>query len=130
MVGIGEPDIDDARQQFLAEGYGFPIWLRAFVERCSELKVLWPATRGGTNELDTSVNAALDADPRNIRSYAERLGKRVLPVGVVYETEDRLLLAEDGEVWIGSDAGLQRVGQDFEASVMSLIRNEWDKTYF
>ncbi|SNT64611.1 SUKH-3 immunity protein [Asanoa hainanensis] len=128
-VGIGDLDLDSARRGFLAEGYDFPTWLAAFVARYSELKVVWRATRGGVNELDTSVVAALDATHGNVRLFGQRLGKRVLPVGMVFETEEQLLLAANGEIWIGGDAGLQRVGPDFEVSVKSLINNDWDKTF-
>jgi len=127
---IGSVDIEDTCRRFEAEGYEVTTWLRDFVANYSELSVVWRGTRGNENELSTKTDAALEVYSGNIRVYSRRLGYKVLPVGMAFETEERILLAENGDVLLAGDAGFQRVGKGFENSLRALLANEWDKAFF
>jgi hypothetical protein len=129
-VEFGEVNIDAACSRYAESGYEVTPWLRSFLENYSEITVVWRSSHNYENELTTSVDIALEAYPRNVRNYAMRIGHVVVPVGMAFATEERLLLAENGDVLLGGDAGLQRVGSGFEDAVQSLIANDWDKTFF
>jgi hypothetical protein len=129
-VEFGEIDVRAACLRFEAAGYTVTPWLCRFLENYSELTVVWRASRGGENELVTSVEAALDAPRRNVLIDAERLGREVVPVGVAFETEEWMLLTEDGDIILSGDAGMQRVGNGFEESLRALLANDWDKAFF
>ncbi|MEU5389455.1 MULTISPECIES: SUKH-3 domain-containing protein [Kitasatospora] len=126
---VGPLDLDDACRQYTEEGYEVTPWLREFLTDYGELTVTW-MHRDWEEELTTSVESAMDAPIRNVRSYARRIGRPVLPIGAVFSTAEYLLLAEDGEVLFGGDAGIQRVAHGFEAAVRALVTGDWDKTFF
>jgi len=129
-VEFDDVDLEEACAAYADLGYEVTPWLREFIQAYSGVTFTWPATRGTwTNELTTSVDAALDVYPGNVRNYSRRLGQKVLPVGMAFATEDRLLLAENGDLLLGGDAGLQRIAHGFVESVRALISNDWDKNY-
>ncbi|WP_328913157.1 MULTISPECIES: SUKH-3 domain-containing protein [unclassified Streptomyces] len=124
-------DLEEACASYVESGYEVTIWLRRFLENYAGITIRWPASRGTwVNELTTSIESALDAYPGNVRNYSRRLGQDVLPIGMAFATEERLLLAENGDVFLGGDAGLQWVSNGFEEALRALISNEWDKTFF
>ncbi|MFI7603714.1 SUKH-3 domain-containing protein [Micromonospora sp. NPDC049366] len=127
---VGKIYLQKASGEYAAAGYEVTPWLRSFLERYSELVVAWRTARGGEVELDTRVEAALDAYPHNVRVWGRRLGMSVVPVGMAFETEERLLLAEDGEILIAGDGGIQRVGRGFENCLAALISGAWNKRFF
>ena len=129
-VRFGEIDVDDASARYAGEGYEVTGWLRAFIENYSELVVVWSGTKGGENQIDTTVDAALDASIRNVRIYATRVGRPVLPVGIAFATEETVLLADNGDILLAGDAGMQRIANGFEPSLEALLANTWDKTFF
>ncbi|WP_340684335.1 SUKH-3 domain-containing protein [Amycolatopsis coloradensis] len=131
-VEVGSVDVDAACVRYREEDYGVTPWLREFLENYSELTVEWSYRNDSgiaTTGLTTVVDCALSVSRRNVRNDIRRIGKTVLPVGLASETEDRILLAEDGEILIAGDAGTQRVANGFEAAMRALIANDWDKTY-
>lgn len=130
-IHFGHVDSESACRKYEAAGYAVTPWLLEFVNRYGEITVSWPATYGGDdNELTTTVEDALEAPIRNIRIYSKRLGRPLLPVGMVFMTEERVLLAENGEILFGGDAGLQKVANGFEETVQALLADDWDKTFF
>jgi len=130
-VDFGEVDLEAATRRFVEAGYELTAWLLEFLANYSELTVVWRSSRGDwENELTTSVEDALEVYRGNVTNYAKRLGRKVLPVGKAFATEERLLLDEDGGILLAGDAGIQRVANGFEDAVRSLIANSWDKTFF
>ena len=129
-VEFGEIDVRSSCLRFESAGYRITPWLCRFLENYSELTVVWRGSLGGDNELVTTVEAALDVPRRNVRIDAGRLGQEVMPVGAAFETEDSVLLAENGDIIFSGDAGMQRVGNGFEESLRALLANDWDRTFF
>ena len=129
-VEWGEVDVGLACLRYESAGYRVTPWLGRFLENYSELTVVWRASRGGDNELVTTVEAVLDVSLHNVRIDAGRLGQGVLPVGMAFETEEGVLLAENGDIYFSGDAGMQRVGSGFEESLRALLADDWDKTFF
>lgn len=130
-VDYEDIDIDAACLAYVEDGYEMTSWLRMFLENYAGIAVAWQSTRGtGVNELTTSIEAALDAHPGNVRNYVRRLGQDVLPIGTAFATEECLLLADNDDILLAGDAGMQRVAHGFERSMRALISNEWDKTFF
>ncbi|MDF6020569.1 hypothetical protein [Streptomyces sp. JH34] len=46
------------------------------------------------------------------------------------ETEENVLLVENGDIVFAGDAGMQRVGNGFERAVKAFVSGTWDKTFF
>ncbi|WP_457031089.1 SUKH-3 domain-containing protein [Kitasatospora sp. P5_F3] len=125
-------DLEDLCRQYTEDGYEITSRLREFLAAYGELSVAWPFRDSGV-EITTSTERTLEgthATPRNIRIYAQRLGQGVALVGVAFSTEDCVLLAENGDILLAGDAGLQRVGNSFESAVQALVTGNWDKTSF
>jgi hypothetical protein len=59
----------------------------------------------------------------------ERLGFPVALVGTAFDTEEAVLLAEDGDILLYRDAGFQRVANGFDSAVRAVVTGDWDKTY-
>jgi hypothetical protein len=76
------------------------------------------------------MKAATNVFPPNVKSYSRRLGIPVLPAGIAFETEEAVLLAENGDILFVRDAGMQRVANGFEEAVKALISGDWDRTFF
>ena len=126
---VGPLDVEDACRQYVEDGYEVTGQLRVFLANYAELTVVWKF-RDWEEEVSTSVERALDAPARNVRIYAKRIGSPVLPVGAAFSTNEVLLLAENGDILLGGDAGIQRVAHDFEDAVHALVTGNWDKTFF
>jgi hypothetical protein len=56
------------------------------------------------------------------RIYGRRLGQPVLPIGIAFSTEEAVLLAENGDILFGGDAGMQRVANGFGAAIQDHVR--------
>ncbi|PBC69572.1 SUKH-3 immunity protein of toxin-antitoxin system [Streptomyces sp. TLI_235] len=122
-------DLGDACARYREAGYEVTPWLRRFLENYCGLSVTW-SFRGVLDvELVTDVREALDVHPANVRHYARRAGFQVVPVGLAFDTEESVLLAENGDILLGGDAGVQRVAHGFEEAMRSLIMDTWDKSY-
>ncbi|WP_371482492.1 SUKH-3 domain-containing protein [Kitasatospora sp. NBC_00315] len=126
---VGPLDVEDACRRYAEAGYEVTPRLREFLENYGELTVTW-MFRQWEVELTTSVEQALDMPVRSARIYAKRIGEPVLPVGVTSSTEDWVLLAENGDILIAGDAGVQRVANGFAPSLQALITGDWDMTFF
>lgn len=125
-------DVDDACRQYTEDGYEVTPQLREFLESYGELTVSW-TRREWKNELTTSTERTLEsahATPRHLGIHAKRLGFPVLPVGTVFDTEESVLLAENGDILFFGDAGFQRVANGFENAVRAVVTGDWDKTFF
>ncbi len=131
-VDFGEVDVEAALARYREAGYEVTDQLRNFLENYGELTVTWLSrVHQRVASLSTTVDSAMEVFPALVkRGYTERLGMPVLPVGLAFETEDAVLLAENGDILFGSDAGMQRVAGGFEEAVKALISGNWDRTFF
>ncbi|MEU0831559.1 hypothetical protein [Streptomyces sp. NPDC005969] len=48
-----------------------------------------------------------------------------MPIGISMEAEGNVLLVENGDIVFAGDAGMQRVGNDFEAAVKAFVASTW-----
>lgn len=122
-------DVEDACKQYAEAGYDVSAPLREHLEAYGELTVTWPF-RADETYLKVAVEEALDIPDRNVRLYSRRLGQPVLPLGIAFSTEEAVLLAENGDILFGGDAGMQRVANGFETAIVALVTDHWDKTFF
>lgn len=122
-------DVEDACTRYTEAGYDVSASLREHLELYGELTVTWPF-RAGETYLKVAVEEALDIPDRNVRIYGRRLGQPVVPLGIAFSTEEAVLLAENGDILFGGDAGMQRVANGFEAAIVALVTDDWDKTFF
>ncbi|MGW2721522.1 SUKH-3 domain-containing protein [Streptomyces sp. NPDC001492] len=122
-------DVEDACRRYAEEGYHVSAALREHLEMYGELTVTWPF-RAGETYLKVAVEEALDLPDRNVRIFGRRLGQPVLPLGIAFSTEEAVLLAENGDILFGGDAGMQRVANGFETAIVALVMDDWDKTFF
>ncbi|WP_177000948.1 SUKH-3 domain-containing protein [Streptomyces sp. cf386] len=125
-------DIENACRQYTEDGYEVTPQLRQFLEVYGELTVSW-ISREWKYELTTSVERTLEsahAFPRTLRIHAKDLGCPVLLVGTVFDTEESVLLTENGDILFYGDAGFQRVANGFGNAVRALLTGDWDKTFF
>lgn len=125
-------DVEAAYRRYAADGYEVSTRLRDFLEEYGELTMVFTA-RPSTFELTTSVETTLEsahATPRSLRIFAQRLEQPVLLVGTAFETEESVLLARNGDVFLYGDAGFQRVANGFENAVRAFATGDWDRTFF
>ncbi|WP_405736217.1 hypothetical protein OG607_44350 [Streptomyces sp. NBC_01537] len=88
-------------------GYEVTSQLREFLESYREITVTWMGRRQ-----EQGVHARHTQD---VGLRATRLGRPVLLIGTVFETEECVLLAENGDTFFYGGAGFQchrRLGQD------------------
>jgi hypothetical protein len=128
-VQWGSADLESAVSRYSAEGHEVTSWLKSFLANCSEMVVKWKVEPWAEVTLSTRVEDALEEPLRTLRYYNRKIGKQVLQIGAVYDTEDCVLLAEDDEILVGSDAGIQRIGFGFENALRALLGGTWDKTF-
>ncbi|MGW4945592.1 SUKH-3 domain-containing protein [Actinoplanes sp. NPDC004185] len=128
-VQFGRVDLNEACRRYESDGYTVTPWLRDFIRQYGEIVVRWPAKHGADdNMLATTVEAALEAPIHNIRIYSKRLGRPVLRVGMAFVTEERVLLADNGDILLGGDAGLLMVANGLQNAVRALLADDRDKT--
>lgn len=128
-VECGPVDIEAAVLAYRAAGYEVTEALVEFLGSYGETTVFWPShVTSDETSLTISVQEAVEA--YNVRHFARRLGMPALPVGVAFETAELVLLAENGDIALGGDAGVQRVAHGFEAAMRALISGDWDMTFF
>ncbi|WP_037573153.1 SUKH-3 domain-containing protein [Phaeacidiphilus oryzae] len=125
----GPVDVPAACAQYAEAGYPVTDQLRGFLGDYAELELAW-LFEDWEELLDTTVETALSVPARNVRIDADRVGKPLLPIGRAFDTEEAVLLAPDGEVLLGGDAGMQRVAYGFPQAVKAIVTGEWDKTFF
>ncbi|MFF7443181.1 SUKH-3 domain-containing protein [Streptomyces sp. NPDC008122] len=130
-VECGPVDVDEARLAYREAGFDVTDELVEFIGAYGETTVFWPSHAiGEETSLTVSVEEAAKAFAPNVRYFGKRLGMSALPVGVAFETEEMVLLGENGDIVLGGDAGVQRVAHGFEEAVRALISGDWDMTFF
>ncbi|AJC53683.1 MULTISPECIES: SUKH-3 domain-containing protein [Streptomyces] len=125
-------DIEEARRRYTEEGFEFTIALREFLEKYGEFTVTW-SFRFGETFLTTSVAQTMDSAhslPRSVRVFSTRIGRPVLLVGTATDTQEAVLLSDDGDVYLAGDAGIQRVANGFDNALRALVTGDWDKRFF
>ncbi|MEU7639780.1 MULTISPECIES: SUKH-3 domain-containing protein [unclassified Streptomyces] len=128
----GPLDIEDACRRYAEEGYEVTPRLREFLTDYGELTVTW-TWRQREVELTTAVERTLEAThalPRNVRIDAKRIGQSLVLIGTAWDTEDVVLLAENDDIFISGDAGIQRIANGFENAIRAIGTDSWDKTFF
>ncbi|MFI8343680.1 SUKH-3 domain-containing protein [Streptomyces sp. NPDC085639] len=128
-VEYGDLDVETICNRYREAGYEVTPDLVAFLESYRELTISWLYLGRSETGLEISVESALDVHPANVRYYAKVAGKGMVPVGMAFDTEDTVLLSVDGEIFIGGDGGLQRVGHGFIPSMTALVADNWNKAY-
>ncbi|MDK1475616.1 SUKH-3 domain-containing protein [Streptomyces sp. 549] len=128
-VEVGSTPLRVVLSRYEAAGYPISEYLRAVMEDYHEVAIVWLF---GDLEiaLSVAVEDAIEIYPGNVRIYSRRVGKPLTPLGLAFDTEEAVLLAEDEDVYLAGDAGMQYVGNGFVKSVRALISGEWDKTFF
>ncbi|MGF2212081.1 hypothetical protein [Streptomyces albidoflavus] len=53
-----------------------------------------------------------------------------MPVGSAFVTEEVVLIARGGDVFLAGDAGMQYVGNGFMQSMQTLVSGVWGKKFF
>ncbi|MEV5343537.1 SUKH-3 domain-containing protein [Streptomyces sp. NPDC052676] len=130
-VECGPVDVEAARLAYQEAGFDVTNELVEFLKTYGETTVFWPShVTGNETSLTISVEEAAEAFAPNVRYFEKRLGMSALPVGIALSTEEMVLLAENGDIVLGGDAGVQRVAHGFEESVRALISGDWDMTFF
>ncbi|MFJ5798582.1 SUKH-3 domain-containing protein [Streptomyces decoyicus] len=131
-IEAGPLDVEDVCRRYAEEGYEVTSRLRDFLANYGELTVTW-MWRQHEVELTTSVERTLEAThaiPRNVRIDAKRIGQPLVLVGTAWDTEDIVLLAENYDIFISGDAGIQRIANGFENAIRAIGTDSWDKTFF
>jgi SUKH-3 immunity protein of toxin-antitoxin system len=131
-VEAGPLDVEEACRRYAEDGYDITARLRDFLQEYGELTLTFTA-RPSAFELTTSVESTLEsahAAPRSVGIFARRLEQPVLLVGTAFDTEESVLLAENGDVFLYGDAGFQRVANGFENAVRAFATGDWDRTFF
>ncbi|MGW5782260.1 SUKH-3 domain-containing protein [Streptomyces sp. NPDC003863] len=128
-VECGIVDVEAARAAYQEAGFVVTDELVAFLEQYGETVITWPShITGAETTLTISVEEAVEAF--NVAYFSKRLGMPLLPVGFAFCTAETVHLAENGDIILGGDAGMQRVANGFEGAVRALISGDWDKTFF
>ncbi|KUL36072.1 hypothetical protein ADL22_25515 [Streptomyces sp. NRRL F-4489] len=125
-------DMERARRRYEEEGFAFTAGVREFLEAYGEFTVTWRYGFGETF-LTTSVAETMDSAhslPRSVGFFGRRIGPPVLLVGTATDTQEAVLLAGDGDVYLAGDAGIQRVANGFGNAVRSLVMGDWEKRFF
>lgn len=128
-VDLGPASIDQVSRLYEMAGYGIGVELRRFLEEYRELSISWIYRE---MEVGVQIDAgeALSFYPGNIRAFSQRVGRPLVPVGSAFATEEVVLIASDGGVFLAGDAGMQYVGNGFMQSMRALISGTWNKTFF
>ncbi|WP_331745532.1 SUKH-3 domain-containing protein [Streptomyces mirabilis] len=128
-VDLGSASINHVSRLYEEAGYDVGAELRGFLEEYREVSISWMYRE---MEVGVQINAeeALSFYPGNIRIFSQRVGRPLVPVGSAFATEEVVLIAGDGDVFLAGDAGMQYVGNGFIQSMQALISETWDKTFF
>ncbi|MFF3566103.1 SUKH-3 domain-containing protein [Streptomyces sp. NPDC002574] len=128
-VDVGEASVDYVARLYEASGYVVGPQLREFLSEYRELSVSW-MYNGMEVGVTIGVEEALSFYPGNVRIDSRKVQRPLVPVGSAFDTEEMVLIANDGDVFLAGDAGMQYVGNGFAQSMRALISGEWDKTFF
>ncbi|MEU2743743.1 SUKH-3 domain-containing protein [Streptomyces sp. NPDC007095] len=128
-VDLGSASVDQVSMLYEEAGYDVGAELRRFLEEYREVSISWIY-----REMEVSVQIdakeALSFYPGNIRIFSQRVGRPLVPIGSAFATEEVVLIAGNGDVFLAGDAGMQYVGNGFIESMQALISEDWDKTFF
>ncbi|MFF5093479.1 MULTISPECIES: SUKH-3 domain-containing protein [Actinosynnema] len=128
-VDLGSASVDHVSGLYEAAGYEVGSELREFLEEYRECSISWTyrELEGG---VQIDAEKALSFYPGNIRVFSRRVGRPLVPIGSAFETEEVVLIASGGDVFLAGDAGMQYAGNGFKQSMQALISGTWDKTFF
>ncbi len=130
-VECGSVDLKAARLTYEEAGFSVTDRLLEFLASYGETTVFWSShITGDESSLTISIEEAAQAYAPLVRSFEKRLGMSALPLGIALCTEEMVLLAENGDIILGGDAGVQRVAHGFEEAMRALITGDWDMTFF
>ncbi|WP_405537404.1 SUKH-3 domain-containing protein [Streptomyces sp. NBC_00075] len=128
-VDLGPASFGHVSRLYEEAGYEVGLELRKFLEEYRECSISWMY-----REMEVSVQIdaeeALSFYPGNIRVFSRRVGRPLTPIGSAFATEEVVLIANGGDVFLAGDAGIQYVGNGFVQSMQALISGTWDKTFF
>ncbi|MCS0600215.1 SUKH-3 domain-containing protein [Streptomyces sp. LP11] len=129
LLDLGSASVDHVSRLYEEAGYDVGVELRKFLEEYRELSISW---RYREMEVSVRIDAeeALSFYPGNVRVFSRKVGRPLVPIGSAFATEEVVLIASDGDVFIAGDAGMQYVGNGFVQSMRALISGTWDKTFF
>ncbi|MEV0470268.1 SUKH-3 domain-containing protein [Streptomyces prunicolor] len=128
-IDLGPASVDHVSGLYEEAGYDVGAELRGFFEEYREMSISW-MYREMEVGVQISAEEALSIYPGNIRVFSQRVGRPLVPVGSAFATEEAVLIAGDGDVFLAGDAGMQYVGNGFLQSMQALISETWDKTFF
>ncbi|WP_405441774.1 SUKH-3 domain-containing protein [Streptomyces avidinii] len=127
-VEYGDLDVETICDQYREEGYEVTPRLLDFLEQYREITISWLHQGRSETELEISIEGALNEHIIRIGYYVKIAGKGLLPVGTAFG-DSTVLLSDDGDIYFGDVAGVQRVGHGFLPSMTALISDNWDKAY-
>ncbi|THA23007.1 hypothetical protein E6R18_31650 [Streptomyces sp. A1277] len=130
-IESGEVNIETAVGTYAEVGYEVTENLSEFLKNYGEIVVGRTYSATGEKMVLTVAleEEAMDVYPPNGRSYSRRLGMRAVPIGIALETEENVLLLENGDIVFAGDADIQRIGPGFEEAVKAFVSSSWDKTF-
>ncbi|MFE2265618.1 SUKH-3 domain-containing protein [Streptomyces griseosporeus] len=128
-VDVGTASLEQVSRLYEEAGYPVGPELSTFLSEYRECSIAW-LFRGMEVEVIIDAEEALSFYPGNIRIYSKKVQRPLVPIGSAFATEEVVLLAPDGDVFLAGDAGMQRVGNGFVESMQALISGDWDKTFF
>ncbi|ATE55972.1 SUKH-3 domain-containing protein [Actinosynnema pretiosum] len=128
-VDVGSASVDHVSRLYELAGYEVGAELRGFLEEYRECSILW-MYREMEDGVRIDAERALSFYPGNIRVFSQRVGRPLIPIGSAFETEEVVLIASDGDVFLAGDPGIQYVGNGFKQSMQAMISGNWDKTFF
>lgn len=128
-VDLGPASIDQVCRLYEEASYDVGEELRGFLEEYREVSISW-IYRDMEVSVQIDAEEALSFFPGNIRVFSQRVGRPLIPVGSAFATEEVVLIASDGDVFLAGDAGMQHIGNGFAQSMQALIAGTWDKTFF
>jgi hypothetical protein len=128
-VDVGSGSTDHVSRLYEVAGYDVGAELRGFLEEYREFSISWMYCEMEVG-LQIDAEEAISFHPGSIRIFSQRVGRPLIPVGSAFATEEVVLIASDGDVFLAGDAGMQYVGNGFVQSMHALISGTWDKTFF
>ncbi|MGW1513529.1 SUKH-3 domain-containing protein [Streptomyces sp. NPDC002394] len=128
-VDLGSASMDQVSRLYEEAGYDVGEELRGFLEGYREVSISW-IYREMEVSVQIDVEGALSFCPGNIRVFSQRVGRPLIPVGSAFATEEVVLIASDGDVFLAGDAGMQYVANGFTQAMQALIAGTWDKAFF
>ncbi|MEU1383509.1 SUKH-3 domain-containing protein [Streptomyces albidoflavus] len=128
-VDLGPSSVDQVCRLYVEAGYDVEGGLREFFEEYREVSISW-IYREMEVSVQIAAEEALSFFPGNVDVFSRKVGRPLVPVGSAFVTEEVVLLAKGGDVFLAGDAGMQYVGNGFMQSMQALVSGVWDKEFF